>query len=232
MLFYRFSKVLNKATQIPVRRAKQSIGVTGGNNLCSNPINAEELTMIRTALLSVAAIFSTAAMATPETYVIDGSHTLPRFSYSHFGYSNQMSRFDKTSGKIVLDRQAKTGSVEITIDTTSVNTGYPLFNEHIQGEDFLHTAKYPTMTFSANTLSFSGENLVRLDGTLTLKGISKPITLTVTSFQCMPHPMLKKDACGANATTMLKRSDFNMGKYAPNVSDEVAISIPVEAIKE
>ena len=143
-----------------------------------------------------------------------------------------MSRFDKTSGKIVLDRQTKTGSVEITIDTTSVNTGYPLFNEHIQGEDFLDTTKYPTMTFSANALNFSGENLVRLDGTLTLRGISKPITLTVTSFQCMPHPMLKKDACGANAATVLKRSDFNMGKYAPHVSDEIAITIPVEAIKE
>jgi polyisoprenoid-binding protein YceI len=188
--------------------------------------------MKRITLLSLIAVFSSAAMAAPETYKLDGTHTLPRFSYSHFGYSTQLSRFDKTSGKIVLDRQAKTGSAEITVDTTSVDTGYPLFNEHIQGEDFLDTAKYPTATFISNKFKFEGENLVAVDGTLTLKGISKPVTLTVTSFQCMPHPMLKKDACGANATTVVKRTDFNMGKYAPNVGDDVTITIPVEAVKE
>jgi polyisoprenoid-binding protein YceI len=188
--------------------------------------------MKRIKLLSLIAVFSSAAMAASETYKIDGTHTLPRFSYSHFGYSTQLSRFDKTSGKIVLDRQAKTGSAEITVDTTSVDTGYPLFNEHIQGKDFLDTAKYPTATFISNKFKFEGENLVAVDGSLTLKGISKPVTLTVTSFQCMPHPMLKKDACGANATTVVKRTDFNMGKYAPNVGDDVTITIPVEAVKE
>ena len=183
-------------------------------------------------LLSLAATFSSAALAAPETYTIDGKHTLPRFSYSHFGYSTQLSRFDKTSGKIVIDRQAKSGSVDVTIDTTSVNTGSELFNEHIQGVDFLDTAKYPTARFTSNQLKFEGETLVAVDGILTLKDISKPVTLTVTSFQCMPHPMLKKDACGANATTIVKRTDFNMGKYAPNVGDEVTITIPVEAVKE
>ncbi|MGZ4960587.1 MAG: YceI family protein [Methylomonas sp.] len=188
--------------------------------------------MKRTALLPLAALFSGAALAAPETYVIDANHTLPRFSYSHFGYSTQVSRFDKTSGKIVLDRQAKTGSVDVVVDMASVDTGIPLFNEHIQGEDFLDTAKYPTMTFTSNNLTFEGDKLVAVGGTLTLKGISKPVTLTVTSFQCMPHPMLKKDACGANATALIKRTDFNMGKYAPQVSDEVTITIPVEAVKE
>jgi polyisoprenoid-binding protein YceI len=183
-------------------------------------------------ILLLVATFSTAALAAPETYTIEASHTLPRFSYSHFGYSTQLSRFDKTSGKIVLDRQAKTGSVEVTVDTTSVNTGSQLFNEHIQGEDFLDTAKYPTASFISNKLKFEAENLVAVDGILTLKGISKPVSLTVTSFQCMPHPMLKKEACGANATTVVKRTDFNMGKYAPNVGDEVTITIPVEAAKE
>lgn len=187
--------------------------------------------MKRITLLSLAAI-SSAALAAPETYLIDGNHTLPRFSYSHFGYSTQLSRFDKASGKIVLDRQAKTGSVEVTVDTASVNTGYPLFNEHIQGEDFLNTAKYPTATFRSDKLKFDGDKLVAVDGLLTLKGISKPLTLTVTSFQCMPHPMLKKDACGANATAVIKRSDFNMGKYAPHVGDEVTLALPVEAVRE
>jgi polyisoprenoid-binding protein YceI len=171
-------------------------------------------------------------LAEPQTYIIDSTHTLPRFSYNHLGYSNQMSRFNKTSGKIVIDQQAKTGSVVVSIDTTSVDTGYPLFNDHIQSEDFLSTSKYPTMTFISNKLKFISENLVAVDGLLTLKGISKPVELTVTSFLCMPNPILKKDACGANATAVIKRTDFNMGKYSPQVGDDVTITIPVEAIKE
>jgi polyisoprenoid-binding protein YceI len=182
--------------------------------------------------LLFAAGVSMSAAAAPETYVIDGSHTFPRFEYSHFGYSNQVSRFDKTSGKIVLDRAAKTGSVDVTIDTTSVNTGYPLFNDHIQGEDFFDTKKYPAITFKSSKLNFNGDKLASVDGNLTIKGVTKPVTLTVTSFQCMPHPMLKKDACGANAVTKIKRSEFNAGKYAPYVGDEVTLTIAVESAKE
>jgi polyisoprenoid-binding protein YceI len=188
--------------------------------------------MKRITLLILAAAISAPVLATPETYVIDGTHTYPRFSYSHFGFSTQLSRFDKTSGNIVIDREAKIGSVNVIIATTSVDTGYPLFNEHIQGVDFLDTAKYPTATFTSSKLNFDGEKITSVDGTLTLKGISKPVTLNITSFQCMPHPILKKDACGANATAVVKRTDFNMGKYAPNVSDEVTLTIAVEAVKE
>jgi polyisoprenoid-binding protein YceI len=164
--------------------------------------------------------------------VIDTNHTKPRFSYNHLGYSTQLSRFDKTTGKIVLDKEAKQGSMNVNIDTTSVNTGYALFNEHIQGEDFFDTAKFPTATFTSSKLNFKQDKVSSIDGTLTIKGISKPVTLTVTSFLCMPHPMLKKEACGANATVVVKRSDFNMGKHVPYVSDEVTIDIPVEAVKE
>ena len=183
-------------------------------------------------ILAISMSLSTTAFAASETYVIDGKHTLPRFEYSHFGYSTQLSRFDNASGKIILDRAAKTGSVDVVIDAKSVNTGSALFNEHIQGEDFLDTAKYPSITFKSNSLKFDGDKLVAVDGKLTVKGITKPVTLNVTSFQCMPHPMLKKDACGANATAKIKRSEFNAGKYAPNVGDEVTLFIPVEAIKE
>ena len=188
--------------------------------------------MKRLAALAIAASLSTVAFAAPETYVIDGKHTLPRFEYSHFGYSIQLSRFDKTSGKIIVDRVAKTGSVDVTIDTKSVNTGSALFNEHIQGEDFFDTAKYPAITYKSGSLKFDGDKLVAVEGELTVKGVTRPVTLTVTSFLCMPHPMLKKDACGANATAKIKRSEFNMGKYAPNVSDEVTLTIPVESVKE
>ncbi|MDP2760272.1 MAG: YceI family protein [Sideroxyarcus sp.] len=182
--------------------------------------------------IAVAASLSTAAFAASETYIIEGTHTMPRFEYSHFGYSTQVSRFDRTSGTIILDRAAKTGSVDVVIDAKSVNTGYPLFNEHIQGEDFFDTAKYPTITFKSKALKFDGDKLASVDGDLTIKGVTKPVTLTVTSFHCMPHPMRKKDACGANATTKIKRSEFNAGKHAPYVSDEVTLTIPVEAVKE
>ena len=188
--------------------------------------------MKRLLLLTLFSLCSNSALATPETYTIDEKHTLPRFSYDHFGYSTQLSRFDRASGKITLDRAAKTGSVEVTIDMTSVNTGSVEFNEHIRGEDFLHTAKYPTATFSSNQFKFDADKLVAVEGTLTLKGISKPVTLTVSSLHCMPHPILKKEACGANASTVIKRTDFNMGKYAPNVSDEVTVTLPIESVKE
>jgi polyisoprenoid-binding protein YceI len=184
-----------------------------------------------TLALSLAALAGTAAAA-PETFGIDPTHTAPRFEYSHFGYSNQQHRFDKTSGTLVIDRAAKTGSVDVTIDTTSVNTGYALFNEHIQKEDFFDTAKYPTITFKSTAVKFDGDKPVAVDGNLTIKGVTKPVTLTVTSFHSMPHPIVKKDAIGANAFTTIKRTDFNLGKYAPHVSDEVKLTIAVEAVKQ
>ena len=172
------------------------------------------------------------AHAAPETYVIDNSHTFARFSYSHLGFSTQESRFNNTTGKIKLDRAAKTGSVDVTIDAKSVNTGSDLFNSHIQGADFFDTAKYPTITYKSTKFNFNGDTLASVDGNLTIKGVTKPVQLTVTSFKCMPHPMAKKDACGANATATIKRSEFNAGKYAPNVSDEVQLTFSIEAIKE
>lgn len=184
------------------------------------------------AILALAAATATPVFAAPETYGIEGTHTYPRFSYSHFGYSTQLSRFNKTTGTIVFDKAAKTGSVDIVIDTQSVDTGYATFDEHIQGEDFLDTAKYPTATFKSTKVVFEGDKPVAVEGNLTLKGVTKPVTLTLTSFQAMPHPMMKKDAIGANAYTIVKRSEFNAGKHAPYVGDEVRIDIAVEAIKQ
>lgn len=186
--------------------------------------------------LSAAVVLSAAALAPafagPATFAIDGTHTFPRFSYSHFGYSTQVSRFDKTTGTVVFDAAEKTGSVDITIDAKSVNTGYATFNEHIQAADFLDTAKFPTATFKSTRVVFTGDKPSAIEGNLTLKGVTKPVTLTVTSFQAMPHPMMKKDAIGANAYTVVKRSDFNMGKFAPHVGDEVRIEIALEAVKQ
>ncbi|MBI5786617.1 MAG: YceI family protein [Rhodocyclales bacterium] len=173
-----------------------------------------------------------AAQAAPEAFSIDPNHTFPSFSYSHLGYSTQTSRFDRTSGKIVLDRAAKTGSADIQIDMKSVSTGSTLFNEHIQGEDYFNTAKHPFATFKSTNAYFEGDKPVALDGELTIKGVTRPVRLKVTSFRQMGHPMLKKDAIGANAVTVVKRSDFDMAKNTPFVGDEVTISIAIEAVKD
>jgi polyisoprenoid-binding protein YceI len=176
-----------------------------------------------------AAVLSS-AVAAPVTYNVDQSHTYPRFSYSHLGLSSQTSSFSKTTGTVVFDAAAKTGSVDITIDMKTVNTGFADFNGHIQGEDFLDTAKFPTATFKSSRVVFEGDKPKSIEGTLTIKGVSKPVTLTVTSFAALQHPMAKKQALGANAYTVIKRSEFNAGKYVPLVSDEVRIDIAIEAI--
>ncbi len=185
-------------------------------------------------LTAIAFAFAAAspAFAAPETFIADSTHTFSRFSYSHFGYSTQQSRFNKNSGKIIFDKAAKTGAVDIVIDAKSIDTGSDVFNEHIQGEDFLDTTKYPTATFKSTKVIFEGDKPVTVEGNLTIKGITKPVSLTITSFQAMPHPMMKKDAIGANAYTIIKRSEFNAGKYAPYVGDEVRIDVALEAFKE
>ena len=184
------------------------------------------------AALALTSAVATSALAAPLTYGVDGTHTFPRFSYSHFGYSTQLSSFSKTTGNVVFDAEAKKGSVDIVIDTKSVSTGFVDFNEHIQGEDFLDTTKFPQATFKSTKVVFEGDKPKSVEGNLTIKGVTKPVTLTVTSFQAMPHPMMKKPAIGANAFTVIKRSEFNAGKYAPYVGDEVRIDIAIEAIAQ
>jgi len=185
-------------------------------------------------LAAIALAISTAApvAAAPETYIVDGTHSYPRFSYNHFGYSTQLSRFNNTSGNIVLDRTAKNAAVDITIDMTSVDTGVAEFDEHIQAGDLFDTANHPTATFTSTKVNFNGDVPATIEGELTIKGITRPVTLTVTSFQAMPHPMLEKDAIGANAHVVIRRSEFNAGKFAPHVGDEVRIDIALEAVKE
>jgi polyisoprenoid-binding protein YceI len=182
------------------------------------------------AALALTTLAIGSALAAPVTYTVDSSHTFPRFSYSHMGYSTQLSSFSNTSGAVVFDAAAKTGSVDIVIDMTSVNTGFADFNTHIQGEGFLETAKFPKATFKSTKVVFEGEKPVSVEGQLTIKGVTKPVVLTVTSFQALPHPMMKVPVLGANAFTTIKRTEFGAGKYAPYVGDDVRIDIAIEAI--
>ena len=176
--------------------------------------------------------FATSAFAAPETYGVEPNHTYANFSYNHMGLSTQISKFSKTSGTVVYDKAARTGSVDVTIDMKSVDTGSTLFNGHIQGADFLDTEKFPTATFKSTKVVFEGDKPATIEGNLTIKGITKPVTLKVTHFNNMEHPMAKRDAIGANASTQIKRTEFNAGKYAPLVGDDVTITISLEAIKQ
>jgi polyisoprenoid-binding protein YceI len=192
--------------------------------------------MTRLTAFSAAALLAAglaqSAFAAPATYEIDPTHTYPRFSYSHFGLSMQLSRFNKTTGTIVWDLAARNAAVDIVIDMTSVDTGYATFDEHIQGEDFLDTARHPAATFKSTKVTFDGDRPATIEGELTIKGITRPVTLEVTHFQSMVHPMLGKDAIGAMARTVIKRTEFNAGKYAPDVGDEVTIEIALEAVRQ
>ncbi|MFM1881557.1 MAG: hypothetical protein RLZZ344_1791 [Pseudomonadota bacterium] len=182
--------------------------------------------------LVASAALNAPVMAAPETYVVDPTHTYPRFSYDHFGLSTQLSKFTKTSGKVILDKAAKTASVEIEIDMKSVDTGYATFNEHIQAGDFLDTNKFPKASFKSTKVVFDGDKPTSIEGNLTIKGVTKPVTLKVNRYVNKPHPMRKVDVIGADASTVIKRSDFNAGKYAPAVGDEVTITVAIEALKQ
>ncbi len=167
-----------------------------------------------------------------DSYTIDSSHTFPRFEINHFGFSTHHGQFNKTSGKIVLDRAAKSGSIEITVDTASIGTGDPALEKHLKSGDFFNVAKFPTMVFKSKAVKFSGDVPASAEGELTLLGVTKPLTLTITKVKCAPHPMLKKEDCGAEVTGMLKRSEFGMKTYVPALGDEVTLRIQVESIKD
>lgn len=166
-----------------------------------------------------------------DTYSIDPNHTFPVFEVNHLGFSTQHGRFDKTSGTITLDMAAKKGSVDLKIETTSLDMGFPLWNEHMSADGFFNTAKFPTMTFKSTKLIFKDDKVVAAEGDFTMLGVTKPLTITVNDFKCGDHPMLKKPMCGANITGTIKRSDFGMSKYVPAISDEIKIHVPVEAYK-
>jgi polyisoprenoid-binding protein YceI len=181
-----------------------------------------------------AALALTAALsASAETYTLDPAHSQPFFEVSHMGYSLQRGAFAGATGTIVLDRAAKKGTIEVTIDTRTVRTSDPKLDTNVRGEDFFNVAKYPTMTFKSSQLTFDGDRLVGANGELTMLGITKPVSLTVSNFVCGLHPYTKNPLCGAEVTASIRRSDWGMAYLAPKmVGDEVKITIPVEAYRQ
>jgi polyisoprenoid-binding protein YceI len=177
-------------------------------------------------------LVASASHAFAQTYTIDPNHTFPSFETDHMGISIWRGKFDKTSGTVTLNKSAKTGSLNIVIDTSSVDVGMPDLNKHIKSKEFLDTAKFPTATYKADSFKFDGDKPVAVMGELTLMGVTKPVTLTINKFKCITHPMLKKEVCGADASAEFKRTDFGMTKYSPPFDPVIKLAIQVEGIKD
>lgn len=173
-----------------------------------------------------------AAQAEPVTYTVDPKHTYASFEVDHFGLSVIRGRFNRTSGTIVLDVVDGGGSIEIEIDATSIDTGLEKRDEHLQRKEFFDTKTYPTLKFVSSALAFDGDRLVKADGYLTMLGQSHPVSLTITHFACAEHPIHHIPACGANAQTRIRRSDWGITTYVPKIADEVTILIGVEAFRQ
>jgi len=166
-----------------------------------------------------------------DSYTIDPAHTYPHFSISHLGFSTMQGRFDATSGKVNLDRAAKTGSVEIAIETASISTGFAKRDEHLKSPDFFNAAEFPKITYKSTAIHFKGDTPSSVEGNLTISGVTKPVTLTIDAFNCGINPMNKKDECGAAASAQIKRSDFGVKYGLPNIGDDIKLVFEIEAIK-
>ena len=186
-------------------------------------------------------------LAAPQTYLIDPVHSLPNFSVNHMGMATVYGRFERMNGKITLDTAAKTGALEVRIDTASATTGVAKHepgsaaaklhglrsrDEHLRTADFFNSAEFPEMVYRSTKFNFNGDAVESIEGTLTLLGVTKPLKLNVTSFKCANNPFNKKPMCGADAVGTLKRTDFGMKYGVPAVSDEIKLMIGVEAYPE
>jgi polyisoprenoid-binding protein YceI len=183
-----------------------------------------------------AAFLLGAALAAPassaDTYTIDPEYTIPAFEVEHLGFTTQRGRFNKTEGKVMLDFAAKKGMVEFTVHTTSLDMGSQAWTIHVSSAGLFNVEQYPTMTFKSDDLVFDGNKVVAANGQFTLLGVTKPLKVMVNRFTCGTNPMIQKAMCAGDITATIRRSEFGMVKYIPTVSDEIRITVPVEAYKD
>ena len=179
------------------------------------------------ALLLVAGI----AVAAPVRYDLDPNHTRIDFSWTHFGFSHPMGRFDRFDGDFRFDPADPTkSSVTVTIPVSSIDTGVAKLDTHLKTDEFFDVARYPTATFKSTRVERSGEHGLKVTGDLTLHGVTKPVVLDVVVNKVGQHPMAGRAAAGFDASATIKRSDFGISNYVPNVSDEIRLSISTETM--
>jgi len=176
--------------------------------------------------------FGGTAAANPAPYSIDPTHTFVTFEALHFGTSTTRGRFAKKEGTIEFDRAGKTGKVDITIDMASINTGVAPFDSHLKSKDFFDVANHPTARFVASGLSFDGNNVSQVTGTLTMLGKTAPVVLKATRFNCYQNPIVKREACGGDFEATLQRSLWGSTYGLPGIPDNVRLMVQVEAFKQ
>ena len=185
------------------------------------------------AMAAVSSMLATMAQAQSASYALDPAHTYVTFEIAHFGTSTNRGRFDKKEGTVQLDKAAKTGKVEVTIDSTSINTGSAAFNKHLKSADFFDAAKYPTIKFTGDKFTFNADKVSQIAGNLTLLGKTQPVTLKATQFNCYTNPMLKREVCGGDFETTIDRTQFGMNYGLDwGFPKEVRLIIQAEAIKQ
>ncbi|MDT8364504.1 MAG: YceI family protein [Nitrosomonas sp.] len=183
-------------------------------------------------MVLLVALVSFKTFAATENYDIDPTHTYPTFAVSHLGFSTMYGRFDKTSGTFSIDRAGRQGAVDIIIKTASINTGLEKRDDHLRSPDFFNTIEFPDATYQSGNVKFEGDEPKTIEGKLTLLGVTKPVTLTITAFKCGQNPMNNKAMCGIDAVGSLKRSDFGMKYALPGVGDEIRLMISAEGYKK
>jgi polyisoprenoid-binding protein YceI len=167
-----------------------------------------------------------------DSYSIDSSHSRANFEITRIGHSKQNGSFNKTSGKVTLDFASKSGSVDFTIHTTSIDMGSAAWNAHLSDPGLFNVKMFPTMTFKSSKLIFEGDKVVAAEGQFTMIGVTKPLKIDVHNFQCGKNQGDNRQVCSGEIAATLKRSDFGLTKYIPAVSDEVTISVPIDAYKD
>lgn len=197
---------------------------------CSKPAeNAEATAPAAETPATVEAPAAAAIQAVSGTYTLDPTHTDVLVQWSHFGFSQPSAQFGISEGTLVYDAEdVGKSSVEVSIPVSAVNSFVAQLDEHLKGADFFDAASFPVATFKSTSVAAAGPNTLSVTGDLTVKGQTRPVTLDVTLNGAGEHPMLKKQAIGFSATGSIKRSDFGVGAYAPNVSDEVQLRITTE----
>ena len=188
--------------------------------------------MNRIALAALGTLITATVFATPATYNVDPNHTYPSFETDHMGgLSVWRGKFTKTSGSVTLDRAGKSGTVDITVDPASISFGHAKMEEHARGKDFFNIEAFPKITYKGRITQWNGDAPAAVEGEMTLLGVTKPLNLTINSFKCIPHPLLKREVCGADASGSFKRSDFGMKYGLPMHGDDMKVAIQIEAIK-
>jgi polyisoprenoid-binding protein YceI len=185
-----------------------------------------------TPLVATLAALSTAASAAPVTYNIDPDHTYPSFEADHMGVSIWRGKLNKTTGKVVLDKAAGSGTVEVSLDPASIDFGQEALNRWASGAQFFDSKKFPKATYKGRLDGFVEGQPARVVGELTLHGVTRPVLLKINAFKCVPHPMLKRELCGADALGTFNRDEFGLdaGKdYGFRM--DVTLRIQIEAIQ-